>query len=559
MRTGALCHIGMRSRNDRAEKKKQRLRDAAGTPPLSGGPTRSGFLRFTSCVVVLLVINFPVVQLDCRYAAMTAVRGREASGSEPRELEVSLDSRARDQGGPGDRGDQWDQGTRGDQWDQGTGGTSGTRGPGGPVGPGGTRGDQGTRGPGTRQGDTPHFQTWPVGGTNMSQKPLESDRDSGQDVSDFNWDDYLEESGASSVPHHAFKHVDQGLQTGLAPGMRLEVCVRAEADAPYWVATIITTCGQLLLLRYEGYHEDRRADFWCDIMMADLHPLGWSRQQGKTMRAPEGVREKHQDWEVLLETALAEGGSAPANLLEMPQRGPDPAELLCAGCYVELQDPSAAGLAWAAEVEENVGGRLKLRPLGAEGLADTPSTVWLYYLHPRLHPPGWAQEHGCTLTPPQGLLALRTAEEWEEVRQRILELPQDDALEEVFPKDQPAITTHSFKEGMKLEAVDPVAPISISPATVTKVFNELYFLVKMDDLCGIDEGDVGGRPFLCHRESPGIFPVEWSLKNGLPLRPPPGYQGQDFDWADYLKQSEAEAAPQHCFSQVSLTPGSCRG
>lgn len=82
--------------------------------------------------------------------------------------------------------------------------------------------------------------------------------------------------------------VDQGLQTGLAPGMKLEVCVRAESDSPYWVANIITTCGQLLLLRYEGYQDDRRADFWCDIMTADLHPLGWSRQHGKTMRAPEG-------------------------------------------------------------------------------------------------------------------------------------------------------------------------------------------------------------------------------------------------------------------------------
>lgn len=82
--------------------------------------------------------------------------------------------------------------------------------------------------------------------------------------------------------------VDQGLQTGLTPGMKLEVCARSEPDSPYWVANIITTCGQLLLLRYEGYQDDRRADFWCDIMTADLHPLGWSRQHGKTMRAPEG-------------------------------------------------------------------------------------------------------------------------------------------------------------------------------------------------------------------------------------------------------------------------------
>lgn len=36
-------------------------------------------------------------------------------------------------------------------------------------------------------------------------------------------------------------------------------------------------------------------------------------------------------------------------------------------------------------------------------------------------------------------------------------------------QDQPAIAAHCFKEGMKLEAVDPAAPISIRPATVTRV------------------------------------------------------------------------------------------
>ncbi|XP_029630795.1 scm-like with four MBT domains protein 1 [Salmo trutta] len=381
----------------------------------------------------------------------------------------------------------------------------------------------------------------------MSHELLESDGDSSQDVSDFNWDDYLEENGAVSVPHHAFKHVDQGLQTGLTPGMKLEVCVRSETDQPYWVATIITTCGQLLLLRYEGYHDDRRADFWCDIMTADLHPLGWSLEQGKPMRPPEGVREKQPDWEGVLEKALAEKCSAPANLLEGPQRGKDPVDLLSPGCSVELQDSVDPGVAWSAEVEENMGGRLRLRLAGTERLPDTQSALWLYYLHPHLHPPGWAKEHGCTLRPPSALVHLHPEEEWEEVRQRISNQPHDEALSEEFYKDRPAIAAHCFTEGMKLEAVDPASPFCISPATVIKVFSDECFLVKMDSLRGDDSGAEGVGSFLCHRDSPGIFPAQWSLKNGLPLSPPPGYQGQDFDWADYLKQCEAEAAPQHCF------------
>lgn len=55
-----------------------------------------------------------------------------------------------------------------------------------------------------------------------------------------------------------------------------------------------------------------------------------------------------------------------------------------------------------------------------------------------------------------------------------------------------------------------------------QVYNEQYFLVTMDDLCGIEESEGARRSFLCHRDSPGIFPAQWSLKNGLPLSPPPG-------------------------------------
>uniref|UniRef100_A0A672JYR1 Scm like with four mbt domains 1 n=1 Tax=Sinocyclocheilus grahami TaxID=75366 RepID=A0A672JYR1_SINGR len=353
-----------------------------------------------------------------------------------------------------------------------------------------------------------------------SQRQLDN-ADSGQHVSEFNWDDYLEETGALSVPHHAFKHVDQGLETGLTPGMKLEVCVRTEIETAYWVATIITTCGQLLLLRYEGYQDDRRADFWCDIMTADLHPIGWSKQQSRPMRPPEG-EQRLSRFTILYITLSA-------------QRGCNPIDLLSLGLNVELVDCQDAGVFWSAVIEENVGGRLRLRYAGTDGLPDTQSITWVFYLDPLLHLPGWAQEHSCTLRPPAALLALRTEAEWEEVKKTI------------SSQDRSAINPHSFTEGMKLEAVDPAAPFTISPATVMKVFNDHFFLVQMDDMRDEAQKEGGGRSFLCHRDGPGIFPTQWSLKNGVKLSPPLGFQGQDFDWADYLKQCEAEAAPQQCF------------
>uniref|UniRef100_A0A3B3QXI8 Scm like with four mbt domains 1 n=1 Tax=Paramormyrops kingsleyae TaxID=1676925 RepID=A0A3B3QXI8_9TELE len=374
-------------------------------------------------------------------------------------------------------------------------------------------------------------------------------RGSGQDDSDFNWDEYLEECGLSAVPHHAFKHVDLSLHTGLSPGMKLEVCVRGEPNGSYWVATIITTCGQLLLLRYEGYHDDRRADFWCDIMTADLHPIGWSKQHGRIMKPPEGT-DKVSNWEALLEDGLLESCSAPANLLEGPHRGKNLLDLLCPGTSVELQDSEDPGVAWGAVIEENVGGRLRLLYAGAEGLPQTLAKHWVFYLHPFLHPPGWALESGCTLAPPAAIRVLRSEAEWGEVRQGISCQATEETVPEDLFKDKPTVSTHCFSEGMKLEAVNPAAPFCISPATVTKVFSDQYFLVEMDVLQGSAVCRGGSRPFVCHSDSSGIFPAQWSLKNGVPLSPPPGYQGQDFDWADYLKQCEAEAAPQHCFAPL---------
>lgn len=55
---------------------------------------------------------------------------------------------------------------------------------------------------------------------------------------------------------------------------------------------------------------------------------------------------------------------------------------------------------------------------------------------------------------------------------------------------------------------------------------------------------------VCHSESPGILPVQWCLKNGIGLERPRGYLSQDFDWADYLKQSGTETAPDACFPDV---------
>lgn len=80
-----------------------------------------------------------------------------------------------------------------------------------------------------------------------------------------------------------------------------------------------------------------------------------------------------------------------------------------------------------------------------------------------------------------------------------------------------------------------------------QVYNDVYFQVTVDDL----NVDAKPRRVVCHANTAGLLPVQWCLKNGVSLERPRGYEGQDFDWADYLKQSGTEAAPDSCFPNVS--------
>ncbi|MGH0139492.1 UNVERIFIED_CONTAM: hypothetical protein FKN15_035769 [Acipenser sinensis] len=395
---------------------------------------------------------------------------------------------------------------------------------------------------------------WSCSPANGGGEQIDSDGDSVEEDIDFNWDEYLEETSASAAPHTSFKHVEISLQSSFQPGMKLEVANKSNPDT-YWVATIITTCRQLLLLRFSGYGEDRKADFWCDVMTADLHPVGWCAQNNKVLMPPEencylrkAIKEKYTDWTEFLVQELTGSRTAPANLLEGPLRGKNTVDLIMLGSLIELQDSQNPFQYWIVRVIENIGGRLQLRYFGLD--CDTHDK-WLFYLDFRLRPVGWCLENRYSMEPPTEIQGLRAATDWKDALERaITEAAKNPLPLEVF-KDHADLQNHLFSVGMKLEMLDSQEPFCISPATVTKVYNDHYFHVTVDDLAG----DPTPSSLLCHAESPGILPVEWCLKNGVNLTRPKGYLSQDFDWADYLKQCGTEAAPHLCFRNTSLSRG----
>ncbi|XP_025253544.1 scm-like with four MBT domains protein 2 isoform X2 [Theropithecus gelada] len=372
---------------------------------------------------------------------------------------------------------------------------------------------------------------------------LDSEEGSSLEETGFNWGEYLEETGASAAPHTSFKHVEISIQSNFQPGMKLEVANKNNPDT-YWVATIITTCGQLLLLRYCGYGEDRRADFWCDVVIADLHPVGWCTQNNKVLMPPDAIKEKYTDWTEFLIRDLTGSRTAPANLLEGPLRGKGPIDLITVGSLIELQDSQSPFQYWIVSVIENVGGRLRLRYVGLE---DTESyDQWLFYLDYRLRPVGWCQENKYRMDPPSEIYPLKMASEWKcTLEKSLIDAAKFPLPMEVF-KDHADLRSHFFTVGMKLETVNMSEPFDISPASVTKVFNNHFFQVTIDDL----RPEPSKLSVLCHADSLGILPVQWCLKNGVSLTPPKGYSGQDFDWADYHKQHGAQEAPPFCFRNV---------
>ncbi|XP_046396163.1 lethal(3)malignant brain tumor-like protein 3 isoform X2 [Ischnura elegans] len=115
---------------------------------------------------------------------------------------------------------------------------------------------------------------------------------------------------------------------------------------------------------------------------------------------------------------------------------------------------------------------------------------------------------------------------------------------------------NSFKAGMRLEGIDPEHPSLFCVLTVAQVRGyrmRLHF-----------DGYPDIHDFWTNSDSPDLFPAGWCEKNGHRLQPPKGYamgmvgsdggaDGPCFNWAAYLKQCRAQAAPRHLFAKKAYS------
>jgi len=103
-----------------------------------------------------------------------------------------------------------------------------------------------------------------------------------------------------------------------------------------------------------------------------------------------------------------------------------------------------------------------------------------------------------------------------------------------------------FKQGMKLEAIDPQHPSLFCVATVAEVVGH-RLRIHLDKYSSMFD-------FWINCDSPFIFSVGFCAKTNRKLQPPKNYE--QFDWSSYLQEEKARAAPKHCFYWNSVKPQS---
>ncbi|XP_064481448.1 polycomb protein Sfmbt-like isoform X2 [Ornithodoros turicata] len=354
----------------------------------------------------------------------------------------------------------------------------------------------------------------------------------------FDWKPYLQRADFVAAPVSCFRHVAfADCWDNVTVGMKVEVenkdceTFKHVFTNFYWIATVIKIAGYSAKLRYEGFGMDDSHDFWVNLCVDAVYPVGWCASQGKPLIPPKTIEHKHGDWKQFLVKRLTGARTLPANFHSKVQesiRGKFPV-----GLKLEVVDKRRISSVRVARVTESIGGRIHIV---YEGIED--DGFWCHERSPLIHPIGWAQVigHDLRATTEYAKASLEKA--------LLRKCSGDEASWDMFPAVQTPPCELKFREGMKLEAIDPLNLSTICVATVTRVLRNNYLMIGIDGMMAANGSDW----FCYHASSPCIFPVGFCELNHIDLTPPRGHKGE-FRWYEYLRQTKSLAAPVSLFKK----------
>lgn len=362
--------------------------------------------------------------------------------------------------------------------------------------------------------------------TNSSQK-------AGSDAAQgFEWGKYIEEQNSKAASVGCFKHVPLYDQwEDVTEGMKVEI-LNHNCNLPnkvYWIASVIKLAGYKALLRYEGFEDDLQQDFWYNLGNADVHPIGWCATLDKPLVPPQAVQNRTTDWKDYLLKRLIGSKTLPVDFHD--KMVDSMKYTFRQGMRVEVVDKGQISRTRKAIVDSVVGGRLRLLYDDCEEDDD----FWCHMWSPLIHSVGWSRKVGHKARHGDGGHKADTYPSYRKI--------YCDAVPHLFKKVR-AVYTHDgwFKEGMKLEAIDPLNLSTICVASVRKVLLDGYLMIGIDG----SEAAYGSDWFCYHACSNSIFPVGFCKKNQIALTLPQGHE-TDFDWETYLIDSGTVAAPASLF------------
>lgn len=337
----------------------------------------------------------------------------------------------------------------------------------------------------------------------------------------FNWGNYINSNSFIAAPVTCFKHAPMGTCWGdISENVRVEV-PNTDCSLPtkvFWIAGIVKLAGYNALLRYEGFENDSGLDFWCSICGSDIHPVGWCAASGKPLVPPRTIQHKYTNWKAFLVKRLTGAKTLPP---DFSQKVSESMQYPFKPCMrVEVVDKRHLCRTRVAVVESVIGGRLRLVYEESE---DRTDDFWCHMHSPLIHHIGWSRSIG------------------HRFKRSDITKKQDghfDTPPHLFAKVKEVDQSGEwFKEGMKLEAIDPLNLSTICVATIRKVLADGFLMIGID---GSEAAD-GSDWFCYHATSPSIFPVGFCEINMIELTPPRGYTKLPFKWFDYLRETDRKS------------------
>ncbi|XP_074646851.1 polycomb protein SCMH1-like isoform X2 [Tubulanus polymorphus] len=208
----------------------------------------------------------------------------------------------------------------------------------------------------------------------------------------FNWDEYLESTGAEAAPAVCFK------QWSEPPANKFKVGMKLEAQDPRnltstCIATVVGIQGPRLRLRLDG--SDNKNDFWRLVDSSDLHPVGYCEKNGGLLQPPLGFRMNQSSWPLFLKRTLNGAKIAGESCFKKEAQAPR-CNLFKIGQKLEAVDRKNPHLVCPATIGATKDDQIHITFDGWRGAFD----YWCTYDNRDIFPVGWCAKTNCALQPP---------------------------------------------------------------------------------------------------------------------------------------------------------------